>query len=114
MMPRPLTLCGLIVGGFALAGCDEMTRFKQEKYECGLNASGIVEIDFRSMKVGDAATLVTNDGDGAATITFADDDEFLLEAEGLIIRIDRKTANIRATRGNFYREISCVKSEFRM
>ena len=33
-----------------LAGCDEMTRFTQERYECGNNPNGLVEIDFREFK----------------------------------------------------------------
>jgi len=37
----------LAAASYLLAGCDELTRFTQERYECGTNPNGLVEIDFR-------------------------------------------------------------------
>ena len=37
----------LAAASYLLAGCDELTRFTQERYECGNNPNGLVEIDFR-------------------------------------------------------------------
>ena len=46
----------LVAAGYLLAGCDELTRFTQERYECGNNPNGLVEIDFREFKKGSEAS----------------------------------------------------------
>ena len=108
------SIFGLTASVLMLSACDEMSRFKQEKYECGLNPSGIFEIELRSMKVGDEASLVMAEGDATARIIFVDDTEFILEAPDLIMRINRETAKIKTTKGTHYQEMRCLKTEFKM
>ena len=110
-LPALISICTAWLG---LAGCDELTRFEQEKYECGPNPSGIYELDFRSTKVSDKVTMVTAAGDSNATIVFADEKEFVLEGSDLIIRINRQTAFIKSTKGNRYSEFQCTKTNFKM
>jgi hypothetical protein len=110
-LPALISICTAWLG---LAGCDELTRFEQEKYECGPNPTGIYELDFRSTKVRDKVTMVTATGDNNATIVFADKNEFVLEESDLIIRINRQTGLIRSTKGNRYSEFQCTKTNFRM
>ena len=106
-----LALMATVTG---LSACDEISRFKQEKYECGLNPAGIVEIDLRAIKVGDSATIVTLTGDKTSEIVFRSDDELILEGADMILRIARDTGKIRTTIGTNFHELQCNKIEFRM
>ena len=101
-------------GILLLSACDEINRFKQEKYECGWNPAGILQIELRSMKVNAEANLVTFEGDQTGKLVFSDDRELIIEAPELIIRIEREQALIRATKGTHYHEMRCKKIEFKM
>ena len=105
---------GIAAGILLLSACDEINRFKQEKYECGGTRLAFLEIDLRSLKVGAKANLVTFDGDQTGKLVFSDDQELIIEAPRLIIRIDREKALIKATRGSRYHEMRCRKTEFKM
>ena len=39
---------GLAAGILLLSACDEINRFKQEKYECDWNPAGSLEFELRS------------------------------------------------------------------
>lgn len=104
----------LLTSALVLAGCYDLTRFKQERYECGQNPNGLVEIDFRDFKEGADTTVTFIDDTLTMKIIESSDDRFVLADETLVVRVDRKTGTIRLTRGSRYRNIKCVKSEFRM
>ena len=105
---------GLAAAILLLSACDEINRFKQEKYDCDWNPAGILEIELRSVKVDAKANLVTFDGNQTGKLVFSDDRELIIEAPSLIIRIDREKALIKATRGSRYHEMRCRKTEFKM
>jgi len=111
---RHLLLPALVAAGILVSACDDLTRFKQERYECNSNRHGLVEIDFRSMEIGDEIGVGFVDGTKNMRITESTDRNFTLTKDDLILRIDRKSGTIRLTRGSRYLNISCVKSEFRM
>ena len=104
----------LVAASFPLAGCDEMTRFKQERYECGNNPNGLVEIDFRDFKKGANVTVTFTDGSMTMPIIESSDERFTLVGQGLILRVDRESGAIRLTRGTRYLNVKCKKSKFRM
>ena len=104
----------LTAGLILLSACDDFNRFKQEKYECGWNPAGILEIELRSMKVDAKVSLATIDGDRTGKLVFIDNMELIIEAPELIVRIDREKSLIKATRGTRYHEMSCKKIEFKM
>ena len=104
----------LVAGCCLFAGCDELTRFTQERYECGYNFDGLLEIDLREFKEGSQATVKFNDGTVIMPIFESSDERFTLTSPGLIVRIDRGSGTIRLTRGNRYRNVKCKKSNFRM
>lgn len=114
MIARATMGFGLAAGMLLLSGCDEINRFKQEKYECGFNPAGLLEIELRSMEVNAKATIVTFDGDQTGKLVFSDDRELIIEAPELIIRIDREQALIKTTKGTRYHEMRCKKIEFKM
>lgn len=103
-----------IAVGCLLAGCDDLTRFEQERYECGYNPDGLVEIDFRELKKGSETTVVFTDETVTMSIIESNDKRFTLAGPGLIIRVDRGSGTIRLTRGGHYRNVKCTKSKFRM
>ena len=104
----------LIAAGCIFAGCDDLTRFNQERYECGYNPDGLVEIDLREFKEGSQATVTFTDEAVTMPIIESNDDRFTLTGPGLIVRIDRGSGTIRLTRGSRYRNVKCTKSRFRM
>ena len=104
----------LVAAGCLFAGCDDLTRFNQERYECGYNPDGLVEIDLREFKEGSQATVTFTDEAVTMPIVESNDDRFTLTSPGLIVRIDRESGTIRLTRGSRYRNVKCTKSKFRM
>ena len=107
-------LAPLAAAGLLLAGCDDLTRFEQERYECGSNPDGLVEIDFREFKKGEQTTVIFTDETVTMPIIESSDSRFTLAGPGLIIRIDRASGTIRLTRGTRYLNVKCTKSNFRM
>ena len=110
-LKRGLTLLAL---GCGLAACDDLTRFKQERYECNLNMQGLVEVDMRSTSTGDQVTVTFSDETVAAVILESSDSTFTLAKDNLIMRIDRESGTIRMTRGTRYINIACTRTVFRM
>ena len=104
----------LVAAGCLFAGCDDLTRFNQERYECGYNPDGLVEIDLREFKEGSQATVTFTDEAVSMPILESNDNQFTLSGPGLIVRIDRGSGTIRLTRGSRYRNVKCTKSKFRM
>ena len=104
----------LVAAGYLLSGCDELTRFTQERYECGINPNGLVEIDFRDFKKGSEAAVTFTDETLKMPIIESSDGRVTLASQGLIVRVDRGSGTIRLTRGTSYRNVKCEKSKFRM
>ena len=104
----------LAAGLLLLSACDEFNRFKQEKYECAWNPSGILEIELRSTKVDADANIATVEGNQIGKLVFSDDRELIIEAPELLIRIDREKSLIKTTRVTRYYEMRCRKTEFKM
>ena len=104
----------LFAAGCLFAGCDDLTRFNQERYECGYNPDGLVEIDLREFREGSLATITFTDEAVTMPIVESNQDHFTLTGPGLIVRIDRGSGTIRLTRGSRYRNVKCTKSKFRM
>ena len=104
----------LVVVGCLFAGCNELTRFNQERYECGYNPDGLVEIDLREFKEGSQVTVTFSDEAVTMPIVESNEDSFTLTSPSLIVRIDRGSGIIRLTRGSRYRKVKCKKSKFRM
>ena len=96
------------------SACDDFARFKQERYACNQNKQGLIELDFRSMKVGDEVSATFTSGTVMAMITESTERNFTLTKDDMILRIDRGSGTIRVTKGSRYLNISCEKSEFRM
>ena len=113
---RPLFYNALLLAAasYLLAGCDEMTRFAQERYECGNNPNGLVEVDFREFKKGSEAAVTFTDRLIIMSIIESSNERFTLASQGLIVRVDRESGTIRLTHGNSYRNVKCKKSKFRM
>ena len=112
---RRLSVTAVLVATICLlAGCYDLTRFKQERYECEFNQQGLVEIDFRDFKVGANTTVIFSDKTVAMPIIEANERNFTLAADGLIIRVDRSSGTVRITRGTRYRNVKCVKSKFKI
>ena len=107
-------LLPLVMTGCLLAGCDDLTRFEQERYECGPNPDGLVEIDFRDFDEGAKTTVTFSDQTVTMSIIESSDARFTLTTPGLIVRVDRGSGTIRLTRGTRYRNVRCTKSNFRM
>ena len=96
------------------AACDDFARFKQERYECNQNRHGLIELDFRSMKIGDEVSATFTSGTVTAVISESTERNFTLTKDNMILRVDRGSGTVRVTKGGRYLNISCEKTEFRM
>ena len=112
--PSKTTFVTLAIVGLLMSGCEDFTRFKQERYECSGNQHGLLEIDIRETKVGDEVAVSFMDGPKIMKLTQSSDTAFTVTKGQLILRIDRATGTVRLTRGSRYLNVSCSKSEFRM
>ena len=108
------TIARLVTACFLVVGCDDLTRFKQERYECGYNPDGLVEIDFRDFKKGAETTVTFIDRTVTMPVVESNDERLVLNNPGLIIRIDRRNGIIRLTNGTRFRNVKCTKSYFQM
>ena len=104
----------MLAAPLLLGGCWDLTRFKQERYECDYNPQGLVELMFRESNLGNEAEVTFTDETLSLPIIESTDSAFTLAKDGLIIRINGDTGTIRMTRGSRYRNVKCTKSEFRM
>ena len=104
----------LVAGLPFLAGCDFLPRFEQERYECPANPTGILELDFRSVSIGEEAKVVFTDRTVTGRIIESADDTLSVKADNMVIRADRNSALVRLTRGARYVNIRCRKSVFKM
>ena len=107
-------LLPVVATGCLLAGCDGLTRFEQERYECGSNPDGLVEIDLRDFKKGAKTSVFFTDETVEMPIIEISDERMTLAGPGLMVRVNRETGIIRLTRGTRYRNVKCKKSKFRM
>ena len=97
-----------------VSGCDFLTRFEQERYECPPNPTGILELDFRAISIGSEATAIFADRTIIGRIIESADDQLSIQKDNMIIRVDRNSALVRLTSGGRYVNIRCNKTVFKM
>lgn len=104
----------LSLGLLTLSACDEMTRFRHEKYSCDQNRAGLTEIVFNSQKEGSMAQLAWLSGSQTLPLIETSDQFFILQEGGLRMQIDRLTGEIILTEGTRFFRLSCTRSVFTM
>ena len=102
---------GLLI---ALASCKGMSRFEQETFSCGLNATGIVEIIIRSIQPGEDTILTTVSGEMRMPITHSSDNLITMSDRQTKIVIDRQTKMLEVTIANNLYYLECKSSIFKM
>ena len=105
---------GLCLGLLVLSACDEMTRFRHEKYSCDANPAGLIEVVFNSQKVGSEAQLEQLSGSRTLPLIEASDQFFVLQDGTLRMQIDRQTGEIILTEGTRFFRLACTRSVFTM
>ena len=96
------------------AACDDFARFQAGALRCNQNRHGLIELDFRSMKIGDEVFATFTSGTVTAVISESTERNFTLTKDNMILRVDRGSGTVRVTKGGRYLNISCEKTEFRM
>ena len=113
-----LSRFGCIVLGLglltSLAGCKEVSRFKQETFSCALNATGIFEVVVRSINPGDDAIITSINGETRIPITKSTDSVIMIADNQTKIVIDRQTKRLRVTVNDTLYRLDCQSSIFRM
>ena len=98
----------------ALISCKDMTRFKQETFSCGMNVTGIFEVEVRSIKLGDDVIIVTKDGEKQMPITQSSDSLITIADTQMKIVIDRHTKRLTVTLNKTIYHLECKSSVFKM
>ena len=105
-----ISLCLLLVFG----GCDDFTRFKQEKMECQTRLFGPVELVFKSRKLN--ANVQITGGSLKQNLRIVDQSETSLVAKGhdLSAEIDFQKKRVTLRIDNKLESISCRFHSFKM
>ena len=98
----------------SLAGCKEVSRFKQETFSCALNATGIFEVVVRSINPGDDAIITSVNGETRIPITESSDSFIMIADNKTKIVIDRQTKRLRVTVNDTLYRLDCQSNVFRM
>ena len=109
-----LLSAGLCFGLLILSACDDMTRFRHEKYSCDANQAGLIEVVFNSQKEGSLAQLERISGSQTLPLIEASDQFFILQEGGLRMQIDRQTGEIILTEASRFYRLACTRSVFTM
>ena len=99
---------------FSLIACDQFSRFRQEKYECGNNLSGLEEVIINKAKVGNEIKLNFNNISAKTNIKDISSKRIFFSYENKLITINREDGSTTVKEGNKIIVIKCKKLVFKM
>ncbi len=104
-----LTVCLI-----TLTGCDELSRFSYENYNCQPQLSSLHEIRVNQPKPGAFANILYAKDQSKAEITSLTKTQIIIESKSLRLIVDRQTGFTQVFKDNIYESVSCVIDKFKM
>ena len=98
---------------FGLAACPA-ERFRHEKYVCKSVSFDLESIIVNDTDIGGEVKIIGYGNDRTAIIKAINDDHIEIEADRMILRLDRIDGNVRIIRGSRYARLACKRSIFTM
>ena len=97
-----------------LTGCDDLSRFSYENYNCQPRLTSLYEIRVSQPKPGAFANIFYAKDQLKAEITSLTKTEIIIESESLRLVVDRQTGFTQVFKDNIYEGVSCVIDKFKM
>ena len=97
-----------------LTGCDELSRFSYENYNCQPRFTSLHEIRVSQPKPGAFANILYAKEQSKAEITSLTKTEIIIESKSLRLVVDRQTGFTQVFKDNIYENVSCVIDKFKM
>ena len=110
---KDLFIC-LIGCLITLTGCDELSRFSYENYNCQPRFTSLHEIRVSQPKPGAFANILYAKEQSKAKITSLTKTEIIIESKSLRLVVDRQTGFTQVFKDNIYENVSCVIDKFKM
>ena len=110
---KDLFIC-LIGCLITLTGCDELSRFSYENYNCQPKLTSLHEIRVSQPKPGAFANILYAKEQSKAKITSLTKTEIIIESKSLRLVVDRQTGFTQVFKDNIYENVSCVIDKFKM
>ncbi len=104
-----LTVCLII-----LTGCDDLSRFSYENYNCQPRLTSLYEIRISQPKPGAFANILYAKDQSKAKITSLTKTQIIIESKSLRLIVDRQTGFTKVYKDNIYESVSCVVDKFKM
>lgn len=95
-------------------GCDQLTRFKQEKMECQTRLYGPLELIFNSKKLGANIKIIGKNSEKHLRIIDRSDDFLVAEGDDLSTEIDLQSKKVTLRVKNKLETVSCKYHSFKM
>lgn len=106
----PVLLCLIIL----LSGCDDFTRFKQEKMECQTNLFGPVDLIIKKKKVGSELRATGPALDKKLTIIAQDKNWLSAESDDISAEINFEKKRVTLRLNNKLESVYCKYHNFKM
>ena len=97
-----------------LTGCDDLSRFSYENYNCQPKLTSLYEIRVSQPKRGAFVNIFYAKDQSKAEITSITKTQIIIEAKSLRLIVDRQTGFTQVFKDNIYESISCVIDKFKM
>ena len=97
-----------------LTGCDELSRFSYENYNCQPKLTSLHEIRVSQPKPGAFANILYAKEQSKAEITSLTKTQIIIESKSLRLIVDRQTGFTQVFEDNIYESVSCVIDKFKM
>ena len=110
---KTLFIC-LIGCLITLTGCDDLSRFSYENYNCQPKLTSLYEIRVSQPKPGAFANILYAKDQLKAEITSLTKTEIIIESKNLRLIVDRQTGFTQVFKDNIYESVSCVIDKFKM
>ena len=110
---KDLFIC-LIGCLITLTGCDDLSRFSYENYNCQPRLTSLYEIRVSQPKPGAFANILYAKDQSKAEITSLTKTKIIIESKSLRLIVDRQTGFTQVFEDNIYESVSCVIDKFKM
>ena len=110
---KDLFIC-LIGCLITLTGCDDLSRYSYENYNCQPRLTSLYEIRVSQPKRGAFANILYAKDQSKAEITSLTKTKIIIESKSLRLIVDRQTGFTQVFEDNIYESVSCVIDKFKM
>ena len=99
---------------FIVTACDQFSRFRQEKYDCGNNSTGFKEIIFNKLKSGSVVKITRHGKEFETNILEIKNNQILLNFKDTELQVFTDKETVLVKNDNKITVLNCSKTIFKM